>query len=300
MARLKAVKMRKKLLYEIGVGITLLIVLLGVLSSVTMNARSVLIDNDYLMSHAKIAFFYRNTTDNSRTALVYNASDVATLYNGWLYISVPAAPAGYDALDDIAFIIYKDDNYTTKWTYKDLIEYGVGRIEIEMEIVNNTAITLNPSSIFLEFWPGPIVLEDSAPIISNGSIKWSKTYDIDTGWLVAKITSLGLSSSGINDWELRVAGVPPSTIDAIKIKFTVYGVSKKPVLAIYAQPLYAAFTAIVSALYAAVRRIQQYALSAFGGLGLATLFSGLTGSAVAAMVLAIIFFVVMVELRKKR
>ena len=296
-------KKRKKLLYEIGMTIFLAMVLLGVLSTVTMSASTPVVTTDSLWQYAKnviVTVEYRNSTNPNAGGqkVSYKLSDIGTYYNNTIYLAFNP-PSGYGRIRGVHIYLVTIDNTTPTAQY--LINHGVGKVDIQVELIPSGTIDFPGTwGTGIQFgvgsWPPNfITLAGIGSIFNANKTTANLTTTIDPGTIAVKTLGHSNDPTTIHIWLGDVSGV-----SGIKLRVEVDGVSKKPVLAIYAQPLYAAFTAIVSALYAAVRRIQQYALSAFGGLGLATLFSGLTGSAVAAMVLAIIFFIVMVELRKKR
>lgn len=304
MARLKVVKQRKKLLYEIGVAVLMLTVLLGALSHISVSASTPIVTTDSLWKYASnitVTIEYRNTTDPGAGGqkLTYKLSDIGTFYNGTIYIAFNP-PSGYERVRGVELVLVGSDGKPL--TAQGMIDHGVGKVDIHVELIPSGTVdfpgTFATAILFgVGGWPPSLVTLASTPndIFNANKTVANLTATLDPGSVAIKTLGRGNDPALIHLWLGDVGGV-----SGIKLHVEIYGVSKKPVLAIYAEPVYAVLTATVSALYAAARRIQQYAMSAFGGLGLATIFSGLTGSAIAAMVLGIAFFVVMVELRKKR
>ena len=197
-------------------------------------------------------------------------------------------------------------------TYSYLVSHGVTNITLRFQVSNSSQVVFGSWKVTGWVLGSPasssVILYsvgDWLPSTASNESKYQAlngvfSFDIDPATTATKLTLKNIQPSQPMTIARYVGDASLSAVTGFAFSLTVIGVSEKSVLDIYAHPLYAAMTSAISTLYAALRRIQQYAASAFSGLGLATVFSGLTGSAIAAMVLGLVFFVIFVELYKKR
>mgnify|MGYP000737018902 CR=1 FL=1 len=313
---------KQKVLLEVGVFILGVILLLGALNTITATYKTPILTTEDLWKHANttiIHFEFRNSTDTSKLKSVkYMISDVATFYDGYLYISIPY-PDGYEVLRAISI-----SNFTVRdgqaLTVGYMIEHGVNKLTIYIEPINSTPVSFGSAAVYpLRFgvdtsgdddvWlpsPDNIILfeivPDSAEQTSSDDIKWGALFP-DNGTVDREISidlgSIAIKAAGYNDAVVglhRVVG-DVKNLEGFKLKLEIYAVSEKPVLKALSEPLYAMVAGLWSALLGLWRRVQSVVASAFGGFSLSAIFTGLIGDPVVALIVSIfiitIFFLIM-------
>ena len=300
--RLRYMSRKNKLLFEIGVGLVLIILFLGFLNAVTTTSYNKIVATEDVYSAGTITYWYKNATSGSVTFETFNVSDVATMYNDALYITVPEK-SGYDR---VYFVSIKLGNKT----WGELVDRGFNRVEYMLYVKNATAYTgaLEYSkyvSLDKSYYGGSKILElttysDVTEFYTLfGVNETTRTVDVDTGALAVTVVSNNAQSNNVylGVW---LPGEPPSNYEYIKLKITLYAVSEKPVLAALTEPMYSVIATMYTAIWAVARRVKQYASTLFGGFFTHFSLTALIGDPVIALVLSIVFLTVVFMTMKKR
>lgn len=314
---------KNKLIFEMGLAVLLIILFIGALNSITATYKTPILDTKTLWEHANttlISFEFRNTTDPSTSYAVktYTLADVASFYDGYLYISIPY-PNGYEVLRTIHIFNLNG------MTVGDLIEYGVNRIYIYMEPINSTSITfgsgyhVSPLYLLIDntgdtTW-GPInnggdevllnLIDEQASTNDPVDVKWkalfpdngtiNKEVGVDLGVLAIKAAGKTDKYISIHRFMGDVKG-----LEGLKLKLEIYAVSEKPVFKALTEPIYSIFAALYSLLLAVARRIKEYVVSAFSGFSASVFFTGLIGDPVVALVVTMAVVTVVFLVMKPR
>jgi len=288
---------KHKLIFEMGVAVLCLVLFLGTLGTLSYTSKVQILTTDDLIN-CVVRIVYKNTTSGVATSVEYNASDIATLYDGKLYLSIPSPPAGYDAILSIRFF--------TNITFNELIDKGLNKVEYRIEFMNNTAVSTSVS-VFLDHYRSDmtwhsgkywIFCSNYKPVVDDatGRLVLNATEDIDLGSFVLYVMAGGFSNDIVVP-SITFTAIPVQNIDGIVLQFSMYTISEKPVLKALSEPVYSFLAAMWSALLGVVRRVKSVVASAFGGFSLSAIFTGLIGDPVMALVVSIfvitMFFIVM-------
>ena len=308
MVRLKKPSLGNKILYEIAIGIVAVILLLGVLNTITHTEKVVIVDSNDLNKTIRVSWAIYNATTNEfiRCANTdYNLSDIATLYNGYLYISIPLPELNANETAKFNYIWIAENV-----TWSDLVNRGFNSYYVEFQIINDTALP-NTNDMFGLGLAYHVGSKDSwmnyLPVLFEGTFKdyvnasdgstTTATYkgDIDTGNLLLDQVAKGYGNSKVYIQFDPAIILTPDQIQGIKIKYELYVTSKKPILKMFTEPAYGIIAGLWSTLVAVYHRIRQYALSFFGGFSVSALFTGLIGDPTTALIItaavvAVFFF----------
>ncbi|MHC1629322.1 MAG: hypothetical protein ACXQTI_10935 [Candidatus Nezhaarchaeales archaeon] len=311
---------KQKVLLEIGVFILAVILFIGALNTVTATYKTPILTTEDLWKYANtthVMFEFRNSTDVSAGSKLatYSLADVASYYDGYLYISIPY-PEGFEVLR--GFEIFNLSGLTVG----DLIEHGVNKIYIYIEPINSTPVTFSatysvtPLRLLIDMtndasWGAIdnngdetliILVPDSAEGSDADSIKWKALFP-DNGTVNREVSVdlgvIAIKAAGKTGKYLSVHRLMGDArgLEGMKFKLEIYAVSEKPVLKAISEPLYSFFAGLWSALLGLWRRVKSIVASAFGGFSLSAIFTGLIGDPVVALVLTIfmvsIFFLIM-------
>ena len=306
-----------KLLFEAGIAIILVLVAYIALSAISMQVKSAIVTTETLWAYnEKTKVMIRYGSYNTTTGYLefheiveYALKDIASYSNGYLYISIPqnSPKNGYD-LDLMTYfaITLVTDNKTL--THNDLIEKGLNKIEIFIQVLNSTNI-LMPSSpspqelsindydgVTLASFHGNVIL--SIHTFSNISQQLNEylngtTFekDVDLGSYILTVTSKGASSHyPVIVIPLRYAD--PSTIDGFKIRINLYAVSEKPLFAWLTEPFAVMWGALVGAFYSLWEKTKSVVLGAFSGATMGAVFTGLVENPYIAILLVSLIFLI--------
>ncbi|MCE4601271.1 MAG: hypothetical protein F7C38_06890 [Desulfurococcales archaeon] len=318
--RLRYMSKKNKMLFEIGIGLVLIIIFLGFLNAVTTTKATPVLTTEDLWEHANttiIGLMYVNASDTSQsTYKYYSLADVATYYDGYLYISIPR-------LDGFVLRTFSLFNMTGAdvVTGRYIVEHGANKMYIYMEPINSTAVTFMPTwrvgrlYLFVDTGNGKIwPWEDTALIkitstettsTANDTEKWRKLWpdngtvnreiDVDLASVAIKITGKGDNIIGI----ARFMG-DIQNLDGLKVKIAIYAVSEKPVLSAITEPVYSVIATLYTGILAVARRVKQYATTLFGGFFTHFSLTALIGDPVVALLLTVVFITIVFVTMKKR
>ena len=302
MVRLKKPSLGNKILYEIAIGIVAVILLVGVLNTVTHTEKVPIITSD--IHNYTIGFIWGvyNATDGSYKmdkTVIANLSDVSTFYNGYLYI-VPIEP-DYDSATEVIRLARVYINCNMTWD--DLIDAGINGYDVEIQVLNNTDLSLNRFDIAFSpecYWDKKlIVIEDSWEDylkLSNSSTELAiYNGSIDVGSLLLQAMSADAINKKVYFYIFTEPYILNTDIDGFKLKFALYATSEEPIFKMFTEPAYGIIAGLWSTLVAVYHRIRQYALSFFGGFSISALFTGLIGDPTTALIItaavvAVFFF----------
>ena len=288
-----------KLLFEVAVVILFIVLFIGILNTMKYTSKTVILTTEDLLDQ-EISIKYLNTTSGECTSTIYNITDVATFYNGKLYISIPSPPTGYDTFSD--FII------STNITFNELVDKGLSKIHVYIEILNSSSISQNPTfdlDHFTEWWSWHsgdryiIISSDEAFKVNNEShIYIEKDVDVDLGNLILYVTSGNFGNDYV---ALRLlCKTAYSSLDGIVFSIEMYTISEKPMLSFLTEPVYAFASAIYGALVAMWQKIKSVALGAIGSFSLSTIFSGLIGDPMVALAITVVVILAVILIFKPK
>lgn len=285
------------------------IIFLIALSAITVSATNVLIDTETLWEHAddvRVCIGYVNATSEPYETLIvmYNLSDIATYYNGYIYVPIPAQE-GYPYVYAISLGHYglPSPDGGASLVLNDLIEFGISRIDVWIEFVNSSALP-QWSSISITLMADcagdtGVWYDGSNSIVfrfydsgsENVTYVINKTIEVDVGALAATIASRGIGGNifGIFfNFGIDGDAVSTDALDYIKFKISFYSVSEKRLLQFITEPAGALFSGLVASIVAAARRAYEWITACgFAGFSFGALLTGLTESWVVAAIIAI-------------
>lgn len=297
--RRKSLGLNNKLLFELAVGIVALLLIFGVLNSVTHTTKTQLVTTEDLLNNSYIRLEWRNSTDPTADVQfpIYRLSDVATYYDGYLYISLVPPDSEHTVLR--GFSIYYLGNYTVS----DLVDRGFNNIELELEPINSTALvyhnTFNAGELSFRantvsnsyIWSDDYVLVSLTKRIGSSDpadVKYNATFgkfneSIDVGSLLVSATASDAldKKTGIHVWIGDV-----ENLEGLKLKLNMYVASEKPLLKAFTEPVWAFIAGLWSTLLAIYNRVRQYIASFVGGFSVSALFTGLIGDPVTALLIS--------------
>ncbi len=317
---------RNRLLFEAGVGILLIIVFFGALNAVVTTHRTPVLTTQDLWEHANttiIAFQFVNSSDTTKSVYpAYKLADIASYYNGYLYITIPYPDTVY-MLRTISIFNLTDSN-GEQVTGQYIVSHGINSIYVYMEpiadadkVVFYNTFKVGPLTLALDssgngnIWPwedtslADIVTASTAND-DNGSIKWNalwpddnhtavdRTIEPDLGSIAIKIAGNGGNIVGITRFMGDIQG-----LDGVKLKLEMYAVSKKPLLAGLTEPIAGIFSSMYAAILAAFRRVKNYAATMFGGWLSGFTFTGLIGDPMTALVVSVVIITVVYWIHKR-
>ena len=135
---------QNKLIFELGLLVILVLVAYILMTSITMSIKTPIVTTEELWKWKdSVKVFIRYGSYNSTTGelkyhqyKLYNLSDIASYFDGYLYISIPTntPPDGYDK-DLVAYfaITLVADNKIL--THNDLAEKGLNKIEVFVQVL---------------------------------------------------------------------------------------------------------------------------------------------------------------------
>ncbi len=228
----------------------------------------------------------------------YALSDIAVLYNNYLYINIP-----YDLEYDTSTQYLAFDYLAIEFneTYSELVDKGFSAYSIEFQIINNTALPLDKKILlYLGYGTGNIALNIYVKTFeeyineSNNSIVTIEN-SVDVGSLILDMVAKDYSSKSVQLVVNPEYVLSSDCITGIKMKYVLYTTSEKPILKMFTEPAYGIIAGLWSTLVAVYHRIRQYALSFFGGFSVSALFTGLIGDPTTALIItaavvAVFFF----------
>ncbi|AGK60948.1 hypothetical protein Asulf_00944 [Archaeoglobus sulfaticallidus PM70-1] len=295
-----------KLLFEVAVGIVALVLLFGVLNTVTHTSETELITTEDLKNCTLVMYYTKVNTSTGLTEgsvyASYQLSDIAVLKDGYLYVAFPydvEVPAGYD-LEVVHFGIYLNK------TFKDLIDLGWNGYEVEFQLVNSSALPssgtmyLGLDEAFADAGHDEIAIEsrwENYLNLSNmSSVPAKYEGDVDPAELL-------ITASSILDKEVMFCFEPLTrvwtpgdgqyrTLDGFILKLNIYTASEKPVLKAFTEPIWAFMAGLWSTLLAVYNRVRQYIGSFVGGFSVSAFFTGLIGDPVTAAIISAIMIAV--------
>jgi len=321
-------RLKKQLMLELAVLVAGVIVFLGVLNALAYTSRIDIITSEKIFDGTEVwmTFDYYNSTSgvNMLELVRYNFSDIATVSDGWIYLSIPypSPPAGYDVVSLHYFDIRPAKENGEFWTWSELIGYGINHVELEIFFANSTTIYYRtvplspdrPLTIYLgapRLPSGTEAYENGQPTIVvgedttwNSTVKqedglyYNYTSDVDPAALLITLTTKNWQSRIVTvscyPWNIR-------NIDYVKVRFRVSVMSTKPMLQAFTEPLGAIASAIYTTLLAYWQRLKSYLAGALAGFGLGFLFTGLIGDAMLAFILVVVIATVwLVVFRPRR
>ena len=282
--RIRYMTRKNKMLFELGIALVLIILFFGFLGSLTTISKTPIINNQILWdNNATIQLSYINSTSGASVTKSYNIRDIATLYNGSLYIQIPQVQ-GYDKFDAFAISL-------NNVTYRYVLDRGLNTIEYDLELIGDD----NSSKVTrLELWPGAIYFNN---VNFNGT-QVHVTYTVDPGSLLLKAT--GHMDDTII-WKIQInPDRPVSNLNGIRLAFNAYSVSKRPVLSAITEPVYSVIATLYTGILAVYRRVKQYASTLFGGFMTHFSLTALIGDPVTALLLTVVFLTIVFAVMKKR
>ena len=279
--RFRYMTRKNKMLFELGIALILVILFFGFLGSLTSINREAI----YTLGGNETVYIEYKTSNGTyiRTG-TYKLSDIGTLYNGTWYISIP-----YNADNETVYSVYIKTNITIG----ELINKGWNGVYFYASIIPDDAnITFTQKYITKDlqnYW------DNSKAIVTFDVSPNATSYkDIDTGSLI--VQTVGYT----NNPPIPVVKLPFKRIDGLKIAFTAYAVSTKPVLSAITEPVYSVIATLYTGILAVYRRVKQYASTLFGGFITHFSLTALIGDPVTALLLTVVFLTVVFMVMKKR
>ena len=120
-----------KLLFEAGIAIILILVAYITLSAISMQVKTEIISTSSLPDDTIVKFTFEEFNLTAQTCrhihAFYNLSDIATISDGYLYISIPwpSLDPGYEVMTLHYIDIRPSKGDGTYWKWKELAEKGV-------------------------------------------------------------------------------------------------------------------------------------------------------------------------------
>ncbi len=285
---------KQKVLLEVGVAILGIILLLGALNTVTATYKTPILTTEDLWKLANVTYVsigYVNSTYGNQTWPKYKLADIATYYDGYLYISIPKQ-LGYDRFYGFSFWLVKDLN-GTPMTFRYLVDRGINHVYVHYEVDTNLTGYELMIDFYKPFTGGSDVWYVTEELVNGTTI--DKEYRVDTGAFLTTAISKSVLDSHVMlaFYYLKKPPVP----SMVKLRIEIDAVSKKPVLKSLTEPIYSVLAGMWSAFLGLWRRVKSIVASAFGGFGLSTIFTGLIGDPIVALIISVImvsvFFLIM-------
>jgi len=281
---------------EIGLAIALFILFIGILNTITISNKVLILSHESLLNNSKITIEF--VTPNGSMFATYRLSDISILHDDYLYIQFPIE--GKVRVISIYPII----------EVKELLDKGINKVLVEVYPINissvkfgnfhsgGLALSVNKwgahpwvTYIWGDYTNVPIIqLTNPTPVKANYSEKYKVTFGrFEKNVTVSELLMRSISANALDKkLGLTFALGDASNLDGIKLKLQIYAFETKPVLQVLTEPVYGFIAGLWSSLLALYYRLRQYVLSFFGGFTGVTIFTGLIGDVIVGLIITTI------------